>query len=552
MRWCKQPTTYSYCNQIYLDVPFLKQDTRETPSQISATEHQPEMGSKQLDIILPLETSMEYGISNLISEAKSCLVFQHDDCAKSPGKNIDSSESEPGFRENDPSEIIEQCLLHPEYHITHFCNDCNMPCCMICVEEKHRNHMYSVGVISNTRIERMDAFDDLVTDRNTLPNLESSSVQCQLRETEKENRDILNEVITGNNIRNISQKRMKCSKSHSKPSYNIPKFILGKGLVNSIARLVLEIQWEDRERHFTKLTNNNFLSNIPAFIPCHDVFSYIASLVGDFKWNVENRYIADIYGSAVVPISKNTAWIADWYSDTMHMYDITGKVIRSVIVTKQCSIWDIAVSRQGHVIVCGKDKNVRLVTKTGVVNTLIDTAPYRPQGVCLTESEDIVVCMAGMGKHNHLAVYSHDGKKKIKVIKVVDSRGKQMLTDPYRVVMNGENISVMNWMSNVVTTSQDGTLRWIYDGSQTQTGTLGARGLCVDNLNHILISDFVNQLVHYIDRNGGLIRILLTRNQHGIERPWGIGVDKVSGTIWVGSLNGKVWVDRYCRTNRYA
>ena len=255
-----------------------------------------------------------------------------------------------------------------------------------------------------------------------------------------------------------------------------------------------------------------------------------------------------VSGTSLVPTGKNTAWVASLNRDTMTMYDISGKNIRSVTVEKGARIWDIEVKQAGDLIVCNTDEKVRLVRVNGVVTNLIDTAPYTPWGVCLNEREEIVVCMVGQGDENHMAVYSPDGKKQVRRIVVKDDKGRQLLIDPYRVVVNGEYISVMNRMSNVVTFDADGKVRWVYDGSQTEAGLLYASGMCIDKYRNLLISDYVNRCVHYVDREGGLIQILLTRDQHGIEMPFGIGVNNETGGVWVGGELGlarEVWIFIY-------
>ena len=146
-----------------------------------------------------------------------------------------------------------------------------------------------------------------------------------------------------------------------------------------------------------------------------------------------------------------------------------------------------------------------------------------------------------------MAVYSPDGKTKVRDIVVKDDNGKQLLTDPYRVVINSEDISVLNYLSNVVTSGQDGKVRWVYDGSQAKHGKLDAAGMCIDKFYNLLISDYYNSRVHYVDREGVLIQILLTRFQHGINSPWGIGVDHDTGNVWLGSTSTNVKIFRYLR-----
>ena len=317
-------------------------------------------------------------------------------------------------------------------------------------------------------------------------------------------------------------------------TYTIPTFVPSQNLLDSITKLVGNFKWEAKKITLIKPTK----PSIQESENVKQVFDI--ELVGSFR--------TDISGTSVTPTGKDAVWVAFYGSDTMTMYDITGKNIRSVTVKKGASIFDIAVKKSDDVIACCKDNTVRLMKVNGVVDILIDTMPYTPLGVCLNEREEIVVCMAPMDYKNHVAVYSPDGKKQVRRIVVKDDKGRQLLTDPTRVVMNGEYFSVMNHMSDVVTCDEDGKVRWMYDGSQTQAGWLNAWGMCIDQFRNLLISDWSNSCVHYLNREGGLIQILLNNDKHGIKRPWGVGMDDDTGTVWVGGGewgNRRVWIYRY-------
>ena len=164
----------------------------------------------------------------------------------------------------------------------------------------------------------------------------------------------------------------------------------------------------------------------------------------------------------------------------------------------------------------------------------------------MTAREEIVVCMVGQGDKNHVTVYSQDGKSNVRDITVKDGQGRQMLTDPLCIVMNGEDFSVVNCDINVVTFDEGGKVRWVYDGSQAEReGRFTPHGLCVDKFCNLLITDRYRHYVHFVDRKGVLIQLLMTENQHGIQSPLGIGIDNETGKVWVGNDGGKVWVAKY-------
>ena len=498
------------------------------------------------------------------------------------------------IRESELSMIVRPCHIHQEYNAEKFCNNCSVPICIKCGEEKHDNH--STVAIGKKYMECEDELNDQVRNMETdiLPTLVSNVEQLnktldlqeqRLQEVEKEVNEFRERLKTmmdercdkiidelrqkyKNQTSDIGviiselEKQIKntellisiCSEkvrgggldliefSNVTPpttdtllsniSYTIPTFVPGQNMLNCITNLIGNLKWEDKEINLTKPSNPR-IPDSEYLKPDIDI-----KPLGSFR--------TDVSGNSVVPTGKDAAWVTSTNSDTMTMYDISGKIIRSVNVGAK--VWDIAVNQSGDVIVSNTDKKVRLVTVDDAVNDLIDTAPYSPWGMCLNEKEEIVVCM--VGDENHVAVYSPDGKKQVRKIVVKDDKGNQLLTHPYRVVMNGEYISVMNDGSIVMTCDEDGKVVWVYDGSQTEVWKLFATGMCVDKFRNLLISDWENNCVHYVDRDGGLIKILLTRDQHGIDFPFGIGVDDETGTVWVGGgqWKKKVWIFRYLQT----
>ena len=131
-----------------------------------------------------------------------------------------------------------------------------------------------------------------------------------------------------------------------------------------------------------------------------------AQVMGSFQTKIRCCTIA--------VVGKAAAWIGDWYSNTIYLYSDGGKIMSSVDTTS--GEWGLAVKGEGDVIMCSNDKKIRLVTGSGKISTLADTSPFTPKGVYLTTKEEIVVCMAGKGDKNHVAVYSTDGKSKFREI----------------------------------------------------------------------------------------------------------------------------------------
>ncbi|KAK3089084.1 hypothetical protein FSP39_000611 [Pinctada imbricata] len=247
-------------------------------------------------------------------------------------------------------------------------------------------------------------------------------------------------------------------------------------------------------------------------------------------------------------------------SDTMYLYDIRGKEIRSVMIKGQRGflkkanktvIYDMALQSNGDIVVSCCDDKVRRVSVSGKITSLINTAPFRPWGVCLTDREEIVVCMTEAGNQSHVAMYTPDGKSKVREITARDRNNKNLFTAPCRVVTNEGQITVINNEENVVSVEQhSGKVLWVYDGSQaTLEQNFYPSGMCKDKFSNILVTDYKNQCIHYVNNRGSLLSIIMVKD-YGLEYPAGICVDSQSGYIWCGGDHdevGDVLILKYLR-----
>ncbi|KAK3082436.1 hypothetical protein FSP39_023498 [Pinctada imbricata] len=199
-------------------------------------------------------------------------------------------------------------------------------------------------------------------------------------------------------------------------------------------------------------------------------------------------------------------------------------------------------------LVTCSDKKVRRVSVSGKVSTIIDTAPFDCMSVYVTTKQEIVVCMYGQGDKDHVAVYSPDGRSKLREIRGRDGQGKRLITIPYRMVQNGQDLFVVNDSRNVVCVDEKDNVRWMYDGKQAKLEkSFYPIGICVDKYNNLLVTDFYNDCVHYIEKEGGLKKVTLTQEQAGLRCHWGICVDDVTGHVWVGNFLKNVVIAKYLK-----
>ena len=261
---------------------------------------------------------------------------------------------------------------------------------------------------------------------------------------------------------------------------------------------------------------------------------------------VGNFESSNILISSIAMAGECKAWTSNPGYDTMYLYGNRGAIIRSVTVEKGVGIMGATVTPTGEVIVTNYDKKVRCVSENGTVTTLIDTAPFMPFGVCLTEAGEIVVCMRNQGRKNHVAIYTPDGRSKVSEITGSDANKPYAVSDPFRVVKNDNGFCVIDCGKNVLCVSQKGVLRWVYDGTQARLpDTFNPLGICCDKYRNLLICDNNNHCIHYVDRNGQVIQSMLTNEHIGLLDPWAIGVDDETGQAWIGNDTIEVVIANY-------
>ena len=511
------------------------------------------------------------------------------------GKHTIVPRTGDAIRTFDSSKVKELCSEHSDREIILYCNKCNVSCCSMCIDHAHRQH--DIMSIERKYIECEDQINSIANEveKNTMKELQEKidDIQktfelCKKNYTEVKNkvnefRRNLKDAVDKSCDSLLKELEQKLDKLQSDANSAISALEHQiKENENFIALCAASIRKGGLELLKCKLKPpvsnlpfvSKFRSDVPVFVPCSDLIDLISNSVGEIKYgscdddhspamsskgnatksmdivkeknspllptiSAIRSFSCQIHGAYMYPAGDGSTWIAGVSSDKMYRYSNTGQLLMSYTAEKGTQIRGMVVNASGDIFVCSSDRKVRLVTEKGKVSPLIDTSPYKPRGLCLNKELGIMVCMAGLGYEDHIAVFSLKLNRKAKHICVRDSVGNQMLTNPTHMAMIGENIAILNDSSNVVTFDQNGKIKWVYGQSQATLESFTPAGMFVDKLSNIVISDRDNHCVHYVDREGNFIRKLLTRAEHGIEYPRGVCVDKENGVIWVGSNAGK-------------
>ena len=473
--------------------------------------------------------------------------------------------------------------------ITIYCKKCKVGCCAKCHADKHKLHDFCpiedsylekeislnayIKELENDVHSKLDKLIDNAKHDNTE---EESSIEKEINGVNEFRKEVKNQVdIQCDSLVDILRK------SNVDKTNIIVELQKQKQNIDRLIRECKEKIWEGKLDliEYSPPSPSSLLPNQPPisvrkakFVPDKKVLDDIRKGLGRIEFgdtektmkaviSNKDRYQFDrsklqvkklkhfnskTDATSITIAGKNRAWIANVYSDTMYLYDNNGKVIRCVTVAKGVGIWDTAVTPTGEIIITNKDKKVRRVSVDGTVTILIDTATFEPSGVCLMDT--VAVCMNEQRDKNHVAIFTPDGKNKVSEIRGRDAKNKQVVTNLYHVVQNGEDFCVVNFDENVVCVKQTGERSWIYDGRSTDLKEqFRPRRVCCDKYHNLLVSDGNNYCVHYIDGEGHLIQVILTEKQVGMRYHWGIAVDDETGQVWVGNGNKDVTIAKYIK-----
>ncbi|KAK3087323.1 hypothetical protein FSP39_004682 [Pinctada imbricata] len=543
---------------------------------------------------IPPQTFVECGIckgnANISWFCKNCPTSLCDACAtthrttKQYKSHTIVERTYTVLRLFGPAKIAEQCEFHPEKDISSYCNECDAPCCISCLVQNHQRHEISTIEDKYLDAERRLNVYYKQLDTDVRPTLEE--MEDQAREDVKEDNFMVEKVINNINefrkdfIQNFNRscddlitEVNQISKKTTEAFGGIEK---SKKMIDSLKKEIEE-KIERGKLDIIKYQPPKLESLIPtikrrkkvdiSFEPSMKILEVMKESVGKIKFKEIEReemhrstmlrsvhvqilhsFDSEIGVTSMTTSGNNMAWVMYYGSPTMYLYNNEGKAVRSVTVEGSEGINDMAITQSGEMIVTCEDKKVRCVSVNGKVSTMIDTAPFVCEGVCVTDKQEIVVCMSGEDDKNHVAVYSSDGRSKVREIRGRDGQGKHLITDPFRVVQNGQYLCVVNHSSNVVCVDERDNVRWVYDGKQAKLEeSFGPWGICVDEYNNLLVTDNNNHCVHYIDREGGLIQVILTQEQTGLQYHWGICVDDDTGHVWVGNPFKNVVIAKYLK-----
>ena len=254
----------------------------------------------------------------------------------------------------------------------------------------------------------------------------------------------------------------------------------------------------------------------------------------------------------MVCIESDEAWMLG-NSHVITRIDINGLVKVKVNIMSLSWPDDISVTSEGELIYTDRDSKTVKIVRHGMIKTLIRPPQvWEPHSLCWTRSGNILIHMMETShttRHVRNKIICYQGERIVQIINK-DVHGDFILSDGYFSIYMAQNgngdicVSDVNAKIVVVVDKME-SVRFRYDGKQAKKRELfSPKGLITDSLCQIIVSDYNNDCLHILNKNGQILRYL---DDCGLLKPCPVSLDS-QGRLWVGLRDsGEIKVIEYLK-----
>ncbi|XP_062622243.1 tripartite motif-containing protein 2-like [Saccostrea cucullata] len=495
------------------------------------------------------------------------------------------------FKQSESAYNYPKCATHINKPCELHCKKCNIPVCSFCVSDKHNGHTFR-NILQDFNAKKEEMKKDLQElKKYLLPKYEEigSEIDVEKSNLDREYGKLITAVVKKGEdwhreINNIVKKLkseidemksrqlallLKQENTIKHKCLEVRQSILDLKKMLDLNDVSLTSGYKSHNEEFRKLPFTVKVS-LPCFSPqvikteqLRQMFGSLSVLPISSKEHDDTLKMIKssqssvcpevkpeltIQTKALIPTDFLNLYSVSCLSDEeiwtcgddkiMKLYNLQGKLLKS-IQTKSGNIpGDIAVTRSGDLVYTDpKTKTVNIV-KNGEIREVIRLRGWDSCNICSTYSGDLLVTMNSDDKE-HSKVVRYFGSIEKQSIQFADIGQPLYSCGPNKYVSENGNLDICvadYGASAVVVVNQAGKLRFRYTSYPKCSGTsFYPLGITTDSQNQILISDCLNHQIHLIDQDGQFLRFIFNED---LYNPYGLCVD-TKENILVADWKGK-------------
>ncbi|XP_062621612.1 uncharacterized protein LOC134283170 [Saccostrea cucullata] len=520
-------------------------------------------------------------------------------CIQCVGKHLSDSSKRHNvvpYKHRTTTPNYPKCPNHTQKHCELYCEKCDIPLCSTCIaSDKHHGHKFTDALqrlsskskdLEND-LKELEAriypkYEEVVLDLNSEKHNSEKHYEKLTTAVTKQGEDMHREIniIVNKQKYEIDEMRSKHLAALNKQEEEI------KQITSDVKQCIVDLKkildsndvsltsgYKSRNAEFRSLPPQVNVS-LPSFSPhqinteqLHQMVGFLSSLsitTEEYDDSIKtpdalsyppNKPLLDEpefitiantgyeYLFSITRFSDEEIWTRGG-DKFMKLYNLQGKLLKSIQTKSKNIPRDIAVTWNGHLLYTDDDTRTVNKVKNKKIQEVIRLQGWIPYNVCSTSSCDLLVTMVS-DDDEQSKVVRFSGSAEKQTIQF-DSEGKPLYSSGTYSKYINENrnldICVADFGARaVVVVNKAGKLRFRYSGHPTSNkGPFNPRGITTDSQSHILTAD--NNFIHILDQDGQFLRYIDNCDLRGL---WGICVDTRDNLFVAECCSGKVKKIKY-------